>query len=238
MENILTCLKCKSNNNEECFKCSKLSLNKKGVVSLPQKSVFFHMNHQILYDKPENYDYSEKSILLVGCGSIKRTSVLESLKQLGFKRIVCLARARLNWAEVFFDDWILAEHEDLFFKELTLAAVEAYMSKKNFKFDAILTFDDYSVLVNSYIISQLKGYIGIPYEFVEKIKNKYQFRTLCRELGINCPNFFLIESNERKNFCNKLADNPEVILKDDRPWNLPIIVKNALGSGKGIKHSG
>ena len=100
------------------------------------------------------------------------------------------------------------------------------MSNNNITFDAILTYDDLCVLITSYLISEL-NYKGIPFGFVEIIKNKYEFRSLCSKLNINHPNFFLIKSSERTNIINSLNI-------DFNGCNFPLIVKNTYGVSKGF----
>lgn len=205
MESKSVCSNCL--NKVECLECSDLVNDLANYVNIPPKSAYFHLNEKILYDKSD-HEYSDKNILLVGCGSIKRTSVLRSLKLLSFNKFICLAKTKMNWTVNFFDDWILADHEDINQKEATLKAVEQYQHKNNIKFDAVLTYDDYCVLVTSYITSNL-NLVGIPFDFIEKIRNKYSFRSHCSDLKINCPKFYLIKSNERKSFLNRpeLLDN-------------------------------
>jgi len=218
--------------NLECLKKSEWSeQSNDGFVKFPPNSVFFHLNENILYENgnsnnKKNEIYKDKSILLVGTGSIKRMPVLKSLKLLAFKNFICLMKTKESWAETYFDDWILADHEDINNKENTLNSVKSYMSNTNIIFDAILTYDDYCVLITSYLISKL-NYKGIPFDFVKMIKNKYEFRSLCSNLNINHPKFFLIKSNERKSFFS----NSKI---DWNGCNFPLIVKNTNGSAKGF----
>ena len=213
--------------NLESLKNNVLFNKIDGFVKFPPNSVFFHLNENILYENSnQNEIYKEKSILLIGTGSIKRISVLKSLRLLSFKHFVCLTRIKESWTENFFDDWIIADHEDINNKENTLNSVKNYMSNNNITFDAILTYDDLCVLITSYLISEL-NYKGIPFGFVEIIKNKYEFRSLCSKLNINHPNFFLIKSSERTNIINSLNI-------DFNGCNFPLIVKNTYGVSKGF----
>jgi len=182
----------------------KISQDNNLFLNLTKQCVYSHLNVDILYDAPSGL-YSDKNILLIGSGSVKRQSVLQSLKLLSFKRLVCLSNSK-NWACHYFDDWILAESEDISKKEATLQAVKDYIRKENIKFDAIFTYDDYCVLIASYL-QQNFGLPGMNFDFVQKIKNKYEFRHLSMELDINCPKFFLISSSERKQFLFKLDEN-------------------------------
>jgi hypothetical protein len=115
-----------------------------GFLDVPRNAIVFHLNESVLYStNKSNHFYEDKSILLVGCGSIKRTSVLKSLKLLNFRKFVCLHKNKQNWAEWAFDDWILADHEDISNKEKTIDTVKNYMNTFQIKFDAIMTYDDY-----------------------------------------------------------------------------------------------
>ena len=128
---------------------SKSDYSKQSVrnsfIDVPQQAVVFHLNENVLYENNKNnviYEY--KNVLLVGCGSIKRTSVLKNLKLLKFRKLVCLHKNKQNWADWAFDDWISADHEDISNKEKTLDAVINYMKTFHIKFDAIITYDDYT----------------------------------------------------------------------------------------------
>ena len=229
--------------------------------NLPNKSVYFHLNEEILYPPPSTststssgqFNYRDKNVLLIGCGGIKRLPVVKSLAKLNFKKLVCLNKER-SWAHSYFDDWIYAETEDVNQKETTLKAINNYCEANRLKFDAVLTYDDYCVLTTSYIQKELNLPGGTPYEFLEKIKNKYEFRNMCRKLSISCPKFFLIKNEEVETYyrVNKaqvrlaaLDDASEfqakefVSLLDEtlEPVQIefPLIIKNIYGSGKGEK---
>jgi hypothetical protein len=168
-------------------------------VSLPALTQFFHLNEDILY-RDLNFNnksfYENKSLLLVGCGNIEGTSVLRNLKKMDLKLKVNLVRAKC-WTEEFFDDSIIAEHENIDEKEATLNAVRAYMLDNNVNFDAILTFNDEScVLMVSYLADEL-GCLGIPFRVAQTIRNKYEFRNYCSRLGIPTPKYTLVHSDDR-----------------------------------------
>jgi carbamoylphosphate synthase large subunit len=87
--------------------------------------------------------------------------------------------------------------------------------------------------MTSFLTTELK-YPGIPFGIIEKIKNKYNFRSLCVDLEINSPRFFSIKSSERKEFLSKITKNNTV--ENDsffEKCTFPIIVKNTYGCGKG-----
>jgi hypothetical protein len=216
--------------------------------SLPKKTVFFHLNEDIIDDDSRFNDllrYSHKNVLIIGCGSVKRSMVLMSLKKFKFKRLVNLIRKQ-SWTNDFFDDIIYSEHEDIEKKEETLKIIENYMNENDCIFDAIFTFDDYSVLLTSYITTQL-GYPGIPYDICKSIKDKHKFRELSFQLGITCPNFNFLTHNYRKDHLEKIeifleeignfneaeqAKLKEKFLYALTKINGSFVVKNSYGSGK------
>ena len=199
---------------------------KNDFAKLPLNSIIFHANENVLYNI-ESELYNNKSILLIGTGKIdkfiKKINLLKKLNSLKFKHLVCLATIKHKWANIFIDDWIIAEDTNLDEKEKTLNSILGYMSSKNIKFDAILTFFDPCILMTSYLTSEL-NFKGIPFDFIDKIKNKYEFRSLCSRLEINHPRFLRIKSCERNNFdLNKLNE-----------FKFPLIIKNIYGVGKGF----
>ena len=230
--------------NPNPFSQRLLDNEKDSVVHLPKKTIYSHENIDILYDfkkssspqfLKETSSYSDKNVLLIGCGSIKRLSVLQSLKLLSFKKFVCLDVSK-KWAIDYFDEWIIAESEDVNKKEATLKAVKNFMIEKNIKFDAIFTYDDYCVLMAAYLQQEL-GFKGMSFEYAEKIKNKYEFRRHCASLDINHPNFFLVLSHQRNEFLETLdpLGKPSKIKSIDgkESCSFPLIIKHTHGSGKG-----
>jgi hypothetical protein len=71
-----------------------------------------------------------------------------------------------------------------------------YMEKTNSKFDAVLTTTELSVLMTSYLASEL-GCLAIPFDVAQTVTNKYDFRKYCKRLGIVTPKFSLIEHDDR-----------------------------------------
>ncbi|CAF0807396.1 unnamed protein product [Brachionus calyciflorus] len=207
----------------------KKSLN---TISLEKQTVFFHQNQKIL--EAETQDLSDKNVLLVGCGSIKRYSVLKSLKCLNFKKFVCLSNEK-TWAFTFFDDWIKADSENLENIEQTLKSILEYEKENGFKFDAIFTYDDYSILVSSYLANYF-SLPSIPFELAQKIKNKFEFRKLCKKKGITHPKFFFIHSSKMKQYADYISANSydDFVKSPDQTEiiSFPVMVKNSYGSGK------
>lgn len=208
--------------------------NSNDFLEIPSQSTYFHLNDELLTNKNSDKSfYRDKNILLIGCGSIKRMSVLRSIRELGLNKLVCLCRNK-EWAFNYVDEWIYAEHEDLSKIDQTLEAVESYILKEKIKFDAIITYDDYCTLVTFYLANKF-NLPSIPIELAKKIKNKFKFRQLCDQLGIFCPGYFLIESSLRQNYINRLRFtefNWLNSLDNQNKLNYPVIVKNPVGAGK------
>ena len=198
---------------------------------LPKDCIYANLNESLKDGADFMNIYSEKNILLVGSGNIKRLHILQNIKSLKFKRLVCLINSQ-NWASEYFDDIILAEHEKIEQKSETLDKIKEFMHKNSIKFDAVITYDDFSVLLTSFIAESL-NLPCIPYEIIEKIKNKYEFRKLCRKLGIVTPKFFFIKANEKEVFMTSLKDEGLVGNGDDFMCGFPLVVKNPYGCGKG-----
>ena len=175
--------------------------------------------------------YSDKNILLVGSGAFKRIHTLFSLKSLKFKRLVYLTNSQ-NWASEYFDDIIIAEHENVEQKSETLDKIKDFMLKNSIKFDAVITYDEYCVQIASFLAESF-NLTCIPYSIIESIKNKYEFRKLCKKVGIVSPNFFLINANEREAYLTSTKDGDAVGNGDDK-CKFPLVVKNPYGCGKGL----
>lgn len=197
-------------------------------MNLNNKGVFFHQNKSILND---DYGYFiDKTVLVIGCGSIKRYHVLKSLKNLNFKKMICLCKEK-TWAFDYFDDWILADHENLTQIEDTLDKLVKYEKENHLKFNAVFTYDDYSILVASYLANHFK-LPSIPFELAKIIKDKFEFRKLCEKKGIFVPKFCLIRANEIGSLIKTHNDVFSSICLKESKIKFPVIVKNSKGSGK------
>jgi hypothetical protein len=165
---------------------------------------------------------------------------------LPLNRIVCLAKNK-TWASEYVNDWIIAEHEDITQKEKTVDAINNYMRENEIQFDAIYTYDDLCTLLTSYL-SEHYNLPGIPFELSAKIKDKHEFRTVSKSLGINHPSFFFIKANKREDHVKKVVANlasdfnNNVMMGVDSIGDndnkkeyckFPVIIKNTYGVGKG-----
>ena len=265
MEVEVACSTCRSENsdgfNTKCTKCkliivttNRLSPIERTKIYLPENSIYFHLNEDVLHEyskilhkrvnghskltsSVDHADrYTNKNLLVIGCGGIKRMPVLLGILKLPFRRIVCLCNEK-TWAHTFINDWILAEHEDISQKESTIKAIDNYMRENNMYFDTIITYDDLCTTLTSYL-SELYGLNGISFDFCTKIKNKYEFRKLCKQQGISHPNFFKIDSNQRRDYIDyykrKSSSSNQLHSMDQLTvCHFPVVVKNPFGLGKG-----
>lgn len=197
-------------------------------MNLKNKDGYFYLNKSILSDDHGNFKH--KTVLVIGCGSIKRYHVLKSLKNLNFKKMICLCKEK-TWAYDYFDDWILADHEKLTKIEDTLNKVIEYEKEYQSKFDAIFTYDDYSILVASYLANHFK-LPSIPFELAKLIKDKFEFRKLCKKKGIFAPKFCLIKASEIGSLIETKNDILSSIWFQESKIKFPVVVKNSKGSGK------
>ena len=149
---------------------------------------------------------------------------------MNFKRFVYLTNSQ-NWASEYFDDIIIAEHENVELKSETLDKVKDFMLNQSIKFDAVITYDDYCVQITSFVAESL-NLTCIPFSIIESIKNKYEFRKLCKNIGIASPNFFSINASEKEAYLTSTKDG-DAVGNGDCMCKFPLVVKNPYGCGKG-----
>jgi len=230
----------------KCQKCHLLiktthQLKAKNIgltsIELPEQSVYFHLNKELLYKDSSKESYSDKNFLLIGTSGVHRQKLIKNIKSFSFNRLVLL-NSTITMFDEYFDDVILAEHEDLSSKEETLRVVVRYMKVNQLKFNAVFTYDEDFVMMTSYLATELK-LPGIPFSLITRIKNKSEFRKLCSDLEITCPKHFLIESSLKSAYSEQLGcfvdfENNSVMSPDNKRFCfLPVIVKDSFGRGKG-----
>jgi hypothetical protein len=221
-------------------------------VRLGPSEKLFYINENVLCDEMNrNRIYGKAAILVVAPNRIGNTNCLKIAKKMNYGYTVNLTGSKC-WSEEFFDDSIFAPDCDMTRKEETLSAVKAFMKEKKIKFDAIVTFLEYSVQMASYLAEEL-GCLGIPFEVAKTVQNKYEFRKYCDQLGIVTPGFSLIKFDERQKHveiinCFQKAigvlNNDEIELKLNTELvktlthvSMPFIAKNPVGAIKGISLS-
>ena len=160
--------------------------------------------------------YADKRLLLVGTGGPKRRNVLQKLCSLGLERIVCLHDAP-SWAAFAIDEWILGD--SVHAGGDAIARVDAWMAERpGFRFDGVLTYDEYSVIVAAELARHL-GLVGLDPTVARRVKDKGTFRDACRAVGIAAP--------------GSIRASPEEARDRVRAAGLryPLVAKPALGAG-------
>lgn len=129
-----------------------------------------------------------KTILLVNPGSLRKKFILERTRELGVK-VVCLSRNRVDFAEPYVDEWILAELNN---HEECLEKVSSFISGSKEKIAGVITFWDECIILTAKLAATF-GWVGVPVSVAEKIKNKFSFRQQCREVGAPAPASHLVK---------------------------------------------
>jgi hypothetical protein len=111
----------------------------------------------------------------------------------------------IGWALDFFDNMILAEHQDIERREETLQKVKEYMLENKIEFDAIFAYDEHSLLVASYLAGCF-NLPSIPFDFALKMTNACLFRKVCLQADIDTPNFCIIKSSDRLAVLKEVID--------------------------------
>lgn len=176
-----------------------------------KKELISHQTKTANRTKPTN-GLTDKTILVVNTGSIKKKFIFHRLKKLGLT-VVVLHKEK-NWAQSYVDHWILsdtANHMD------SVRAVESFMSNsKNPKIDGVITFWEDDVLLTSKLVDKF-NLVGIPFTIARRARNKFLFREFCRTHGIRSPKHKLLRS-----------------LKDAREaaeeFEFPIVIKPVYGA--------
>lgn len=161
-------------------------------------------------------DCAGKRLLLVGTGGPKRKNVLTKLRSLGLERIVCLHDAP-NWAASAVDEWILAD--SVHPNGDAIARVDAWLAERpGFRFDGVLTYDEYSVLVAAELAQHL-GLPGLDPRAAQRAKDKGVFRETCRSAGLPAP--------------SSVRASPHDAVASARKAGLryPLVAKPAFGAG-------
>lgn len=155
---------------------------------------------------------NQKHILLVRSGYPSKEFVLKRLKDLGY--YVIILDTKKNCPDELVDDWILA---DIYDYENSIQAVEEYLAKPENRIDGAITFWEEAVFTTAAITEHF-GWIGLPLESVETIKNKHAFRELCRKNNLPAPRSHLLSSG---------SQDYEQIAQD---LTFPVVVKPIYGA--------
>lgn len=150
-----------------------------------------------------------KKILIVNACDGKKNFIFEELYKLEYK-VYVLNRHRLPNIQDFVDSWILEDTTDI---ELCVQKVSEIHKKE--AFDGILTFWEDDVILTAKINEGL-GLKWIPYSQAKNIRNKFEFRKLCKKLEIKHPNFMMIDASTSKD--------------DIKDFSFPCVLKPAFGA--------
>ncbi len=157
-------------------------------------------------------DFSDKTILLVNTGFIKKRFILQRLKKLGLK-IVCL-NSEKNWAQAYVDHWIIADNTN--YREAIAAVKDFISSNPEIHIDGVLTFWEDDVLLTSKIVDKF-NFIGTPYGIAKRIRNKFAFREFCQNNGLPTPKHALLKN------LNDVQNLPA-------DFSFPMVIKPAYGA--------
>lgn len=120
---------------------------------------------------------TQKTILLVNAGSLRKKFILEKIKKMNVS-IVCLDQTKKEFANPYIDHWILT---DLMDEKKSIAAVKRFLSSNaNITIDGAITFWDECVILTAALAETFK-WAGIAKKVTEKIKNKFLFRKFCKD---------------------------------------------------------
>ena len=160
----------------------------------------------------------DKTILLVNTGSARSTG--DRHKKFIYKRIYeleCNVIA-LNEAPTLkskhIKHWITADLSD---HDLVLTRVESFLeTHPEVVIDGVVTFYEDAVLLTSKLADRF-GFIGIPFDVSDVIRNKRRFRDFCRDHHLPAPRYRAIEDAQ---------DLAEI----ERTLTFPIVLKPTYGA--------
>ena len=160
----------------------------------------------------KNNSLKNKTILLINTGSTHKRHVLKRLKQLELN-IIALNPEK-NWAQPYVDKWIITNNYD---HNQALRDLDNFLKENpQIKIDGVITFWEDDVLLTSKIVDKY-GFIGIPLNIAQEVRNKLEFRKFCEKNNLPFPKFKSIKSDQDLN---------DVI----KTFKFPLVIKPAFGS--------
>lgn len=161
---------------------------------------------------PAGNGLSGKTILVVNTGPLKKKFILQKLRRMGLTLI--MLNKEKNWAQPYVDHWVIA---DTFNHSEALKAVNVFIKNNpGIKIDGAITFWEDDVLLTAKIVDKY-GFIGVPLNIAQQVRNKYLFRDFCNQNNIAAPRYRLIKNNEDLEFA---VNN----------FQFPLVVKPVFGS--------
>jgi D-alanine-D-alanine ligase len=132
-----------------------------------------------------------KKLLIVNTGNRKKRFTLKRLKELGCTLIIL--NAAENWARAYASHWIFADTND---HAAALQAVADFIAKgPDLEPDGAITFWEDDVLLTSRICDSL-GLKGIPYDIARHARDKFLFRSFCKDNNLPAPGYALIDTEK------------------------------------------
>ncbi|MDH5533375.1 MAG: ATP-grasp domain-containing protein [Candidatus Pacebacteria bacterium] len=154
-------------------------------------------------------DSKEQTLLVVNTGNTLKRFIFQELKKLPVK--VVAINSEKNWAEPYVDDWILVDTTDHLKTQL---AVKKY--SKNHPVHGVITFWEDDVLLTSKLTDML-SLPGVPLKVAQSIRNKYEFRALCKSEGLPTPKYIK-------------ATDPTHIEHAKQTLQFPLVIKPVYGT--------
>jgi len=156
------------------------------------------------------------TVVLLRTSSVARLSVYKQLRSLGLKLIVVHPIYNDKFQDSF-DDWILADTDDIDALEQTL---NTELARRNVVPDAVLSFDEYAVYAAA-VLSERLGKRAIPLSSaaLKETNMKSAFRQFCYAHGINAPLSAVVEDP---------SSDVEAALSQ---LTMPIVLKPTPGAG-------
>jgi D-alanine-D-alanine ligase len=145
--------------------------------------------------KTRGNDLKGKKLLIVNTGNRKKRFTLKRLKELGCTLIIL--NAAENWARAYASHWIFADTND---HAAALQAIADFIAKApDLNPDGVMTFWEDDVLLTSRISDSL-GLKGIPYDIARLARDKFLFRSFCKDNNLPAPGYALIDTEKPAQF--------------------------------------
>jgi D-alanine-D-alanine ligase len=141
--------------------------------------------------KTSGNDLKGKKLLIVNTGNRKKRFTLKRLKELGCTLIIL--NATENWARAYASHWIFADTNN---HAAALQAIEDFIhTSPELNPDGVMTFWEDDVLLTSRISDQL-GLKGIPHDIARLARDKFLFRSFCKDNNLPAPGYALIDTEK------------------------------------------
>jgi len=228
-------------NNLEFYYCEKENKTIKNLTQFYKKDFLLKNNRFYLeenklftlFRSDEEYINEKlcgKNLILINTGGFGRLQALRSIFKIKNFFILCLTIPEFGWAESFVDNIIYCnvqdDSDDNFYKILKI--INEYSFNNNRKFDGIITYDDFSVILCSRLASAL-NLIGLDYDTALNIKDKYLFRKLLKKNKLFDDAYFYLMN---KITIQKISNDELNVDGLNFSENKTYILKETFGAGK------